>query len=77
MFTLREELRLRAFESMILRRIFAPKRNENGQWRRLHIEELHSLTCTPTGKRPLVRPRRRWENKIRIDLNEIGVNTRN
>ena len=34
------------------------------------------LTGTPTGKRPLGRPRHRWEN-IRMDLKEIGINTRN
>jgi hypothetical protein len=26
----------------------------------------------PEGKRPLGRPRRRWENNIKIDLREIG-----
>jgi hypothetical protein len=26
----------------------------------------------PEGKRPLGRPRRRWEEKIRMDLGEIG-----
>jgi hypothetical protein len=26
----------------------------------------------PEGKRPLGRPRRRWENEIRVDLREIG-----
>ena len=35
------------------------------------------LTGTPTGKRPLRRPRRRWEGNIRMDLKEIGINTRN
>ena len=45
--TLREECRLRVFENRILRRIFGPKRNENGKWRRLHIEELHSLYRSP------------------------------
>ena len=34
------------------------------------------LTGTPTGKRPLKRPRRRWENNIRIHLKEIGILTR-
>ena len=33
--TLREESRLRVFENRILRRIFGPKRDENGEWRRL------------------------------------------
>jgi hypothetical protein len=27
----------------------------------------------PEGKRPLVRPRRRWEDGIRMDLREIGL----
>ena len=93
------------------RRIFGPKRDENGEWRRLHNEELLSLyrspnivrviksrilrwaghvarmeedrgalkilTGKPTGKRPLGRPRRRWEDNIRMDLEEIGINAGN
>ena len=39
---LREESRLRVFENRILRRIPRAKRIENGEWRRLHSEELHS-----------------------------------
>ena len=35
------------------------------------------LTGTSTGKKSLARPRRRWEDNIRIDLKEIGINTRN
>jgi hypothetical protein len=35
------------------------------------------LTSRPVGKRPLGRPRRRWEDNIRMDLEEIGVNTGN
>ena len=35
------------------------------------------LTGKPTGKRPLWRPRRRWEDSIRIDLEEIGINAGN
>jgi hypothetical protein len=27
----------------------------------------------PEGKRPLGRPRRRWEDEIRMDLREIGL----
>ena len=86
-------------------------RDENGEWTRLHNEELHSLyhspnivrliksirlrwaghvarieegrsafkilTGKPRGKRPLWRPRRIWEDIIRMDLKEIGTNTRN
>ena len=35
------------------------------------------LINKPIGKRPLRRPKRRCEDNIRIDLKEIGVNTRN
>ena len=35
------------------------------------------LTGKPTGRRPLGRPRRRWEDNIRMDLEEIGVNAGN
>ena len=45
--TLREEYRLSVFENRILRRIFRLKRDENGEWRRLHNEELHSLYRSP------------------------------
>jgi hypothetical protein len=31
------------------------------------------LVGRPEGKRPLGRPRRRWENNIKIDLREIGI----
>ena len=33
------------------------------------------LTGTPAGNRPLGRPRRRWEDNIRINPKEIGINT--
>ena len=35
------------------------------------------LTGRPTGKRPSGRPRRNWEDSTRMDLKEIGGNTRN
>jgi hypothetical protein len=31
------------------------------------------LVGRPEGKRPLGRPRRRWEDKIKMDLRELGV----
>jgi hypothetical protein len=31
------------------------------------------LVGKPEGKRPLGRPRRRWEDGIRVDLREIGL----
>ena len=96
-----------------MRRIFGAKKYENGEWRRPHNEELHSLYRStnkvrviksrklrlaghvarmeegrsafkiitsrpkPTGKRPLRRPRHRWEDNIRMDLGEMAVNARN
>ena len=96
---------------MILRRIFGLERDENGEWRKLHNEELYRLyrspnivrviksrrlrwaehvarieesrsafqilTGKPTGRRHLGRPRRRWEDNIRMDLEEIGINAGN
>jgi hypothetical protein len=38
---------------------------------------LKILTGKPTGKRPLGRPRRRWEDNIRMDLKGIGINAGN
>ena len=35
------------------------------------------LTGNPTEKRPLERPRRRWKDNIRMDLEEIGINLGN
>jgi hypothetical protein len=33
---------------------------------------IEILVWKPKGKRPLGRPRRRWEDNIRIDLREMG-----
>jgi hypothetical protein len=108
---LREEHRLRIFENRVLRKIFGPKREEDGSWRKLHNDELHSLYFSPNivsviksrrmrwaghvarmgegrgvymvlvgrseGKRPLGRPRRRWEDNIKMDLREIGIDGAN
>ena len=35
------------------------------------------LTDKSAEKRPLERPRRRWEDNIRMDLKEMRINTRN
>jgi hypothetical protein len=106
-----EEHRLRVFENRVLRRIFGPKREEGGSWRKLHNDELHNLYSSPNivrviksrkirwaglvacmgegndvyrvlvgrpeGKRPLGRPRRRWEYNIKTELREIGIDGAN
>jgi hypothetical protein len=104
---LREEHRLRVLKNRVLRKIFDPKSEEDGSWRKLHNDELHSLYSSPNivtviksrrmrwarhvarmgegrgvyrvlvgrpeGKRLLERPRRRWEDNIKMDLREIGI----
>ena len=35
------------------------------------------LTGKPTGKRPLGRHRRRWEDNVRLNLEEIRINAGN
>ena len=35
------------------------------------------LTGKPIGNRPLRRSRRRWADNVRIELKEIGVDTKN
>jgi hypothetical protein len=38
---------------------------------------LQVLVGRPIGKRPLGRPRRRWENNIKMDFREIGIDGTN
>jgi hypothetical protein len=35
------------------------------------------LVGRPEGRRPLGRPRRRWEDNIKMDLREIGIDVAN
>jgi hypothetical protein len=64
------------FENRVLRRMLGQKRDEiTGDGRKLMEEKRNAcriLVGNPEGKRPLGRPRRRWEDNIRIDLREIG-----
>ena len=41
------------------------------------VRMIKSRRLTPTEKRPLGRPRRRWEDNIRMDLKVIDINTKN
>jgi hypothetical protein len=63
--TLREEHRLRVFESRVLRRIFEPKRDEvTGGWRKLHNMELHNLYSSPNIIRMVKSRRMRWAEHV-------------
>jgi hypothetical protein len=46
--TVWDERWLRVFESMVLMKVFGPKRYKvRGDWRKLHYEELNDLYCSP------------------------------
>jgi hypothetical protein len=46
----------------VLRRIFAPKRDEvTGGWRKLHNEELHNVYSSPNIFRVIKSRRMRWQ----------------
>jgi hypothetical protein len=63
--TLREKCRLRVFENRVLRRIFGPKRDGViGERRSAHSV----LVGKPEGRRLLERPRRRWEDNIKMNF---------
>jgi uncharacterized membrane protein len=62
--TLREEHRLRVFENRVLRRIFEPKRDATGDWRKLHNEELHNLYSLPNIIRMIKSRRMRWAGHV-------------
>jgi hypothetical protein len=53
-----------AFENMVLRRIFGPKREEvTGEWRRQHSEEFHNL-FSPNFIRMIRSRRVRWAGHV-------------
>ncbi|KAJ4428882.1 hypothetical protein ANN_25875 [Periplaneta americana] len=78
--TLREEHRLRMFENKVLRGIFWAKRRLRWAEHVVRMGESRNayrvLVGRAKGKRPLGRPRRRWEDNIKMDLREVGYNDR-
>jgi hypothetical protein len=44
----------------VFRRIFGPKREEDGSWRKLHNDELHSLYSSPNNVKVTKSMRIRW-----------------
>jgi hypothetical protein len=59
-----EEHTLRVFENRVLRRIFGPKRKEDGSWRKLHNDQLHSLYSSPNVVRVIKARRMRWAGHV-------------
>jgi hypothetical protein len=59
-----EEHRLRVFENRVLRRIFGPKREGDGSWRKLHNDELHSLYSSQNIVRVIKSKRLRWAGNV-------------
>jgi hypothetical protein len=54
---IKEEHKLRVFENRVLRRIFIQKRaGVVGDWRKLHVEELHNFYSSPSLIR-MIKPR--------------------
>jgi hypothetical protein len=71
---MREKHRLRVFENRVLRRIFRPKRDEvTGEWRRLHIEELHDLYSSSNIIWVIKSRRMRWVGHIACMRERRGV----
>jgi hypothetical protein len=62
--TLREEHGLRVFENRVLRKMFGPKREEDGSWKKLHNDELHSLYSSPNIVRVIKSRRMGWEGHV-------------
>jgi hypothetical protein len=61
--TLGEGHILRVFENRVLRKIFGPKREEDGSWRKLHNYELHSLYSSLNIVR-VIKSRRMWAGHV-------------
>jgi hypothetical protein len=71
--TLREEHRLRVFENRVLRMMFWPKREEDGSWRKLQNDELHSPHSSPNIVRVIKSRGMRWAGHVSCMWEGRGV----
>jgi hypothetical protein len=67
------ENRLRVFEKRVFRKIFGPKREEDGSWRKLHNDELHSLYSLLNMVRVITSRRMRWAGHVACMGDERSV----
>jgi hypothetical protein len=56
----------------VLRRIFGPKRDEDGSWRKLHNDEHHSLYSSLNTVRVIKSRRMRWAGHVARMVEEGG-----
>jgi hypothetical protein len=56
--------RLTVFENRVSRMTFGPKRGEDGSWRKLHNDELHSLYSSPNIVRVIKSRRMTWARHV-------------
>jgi hypothetical protein len=54
----------RLFENRVSRRIFGPKREEDGSWRKLRNDELHSLYSSQNIVRVIKSRKLRWTGHV-------------
>jgi hypothetical protein len=55
---------LKVFEKRVLRKIFGPKVEEDGSWRKLHNDELHILYSTSNAFMVIISQRMRWAGRV-------------
>jgi hypothetical protein len=58
----------------VLRRIFGPKREEDGSWRKLHNGELYSLYFSPNIVRVIKSRRMRWAGHVACGIRYLLPN---
>ena len=61
---MREECGLWVFENWVLRRVFGPKGDVTGEWRKLHNEELSDMYSLPNIVRVVKSRRMRWAGHV-------------